>query len=365
MIEVTKRLTAAAMLICLASSATAEDNQTVNIYNWYDYFGETTLSDFEERTGIKFVYDTFDSNEMLETKMLSGGSGYDVVFPASNFLARQVPAGVYQKIEKSKLTNLGNIDPEFWDILDESDPGNEYAVPYTWGTTGIAYNYAEVEARMPNAPVDSFQMIFDPEIVAKFEDCGVFVLDSPVQVTSAALSYLGRDPNSEDPDDLAAAMEVLEPIRPYLRHFNNGQVINDLAGGELCLALTYNGDVGLAYVRAEEAGKTIDLAYSIPKEGAEIYFDVMAIPTDAPNPDAAHTFINYILEPEVIAGVTNFVFFANANAAADDLVNEEIKNDPGTYPPDEIRDRLFATIPHTAMYTRLLNRAWTDFKNAQ
>lgn len=362
----TKRaLLTSTLLIGLGLHSAARAEETVNIYNWYEYFGETTLSDFETRFGIKTVYDTFDSPEVLETKMLTGSSGYDVVYPGSSQLTRHIPAGAYRKLDKSKLTNLGNIDSDFMAILAETDPGNEYAVPYTWGTTGIAYDHAEVEARLPGAPVDSLQMIFDPEIVSKFQDCGVFVLDSPTSVVAAALTYLGKDANSEDAGDLDAAMAVLDRIRPYLRHFNNGVVINDLANSDLCLALTYNGDVGLAYARAEEAGKPIDIAYAIPKEGAEIYFDVMAIPADAPHPDAAHTFINYILEPQVAAGITNYTYFANANKAATELVNADIRDDPGTYPPAEIRDKLYPVRAHSQEYTRLLNRAWTRFKSGQ
>jgi len=356
-------LYAGAVLVCLGMQSAAQDGETVNIYNWFEYFGETTLSDFESRFDITPVYDSFDSSELLETKMLTGGSGYDVVYPSSRQLARHIPIGVYQKIDKSKLTNLDNVAPKFMSILGEADPGNEYAVPYTWGTTGIAYDLSEVEARLPDAPVDSLQMIFDPEIVSQFADCGVFVLDSPASVVAAALTYLGKNPNSEDADDLEAAMEVLAEIRPYVKHFKNGMVINDLASRELCLAMTYNGDVGLAYVRAEEAGKQIDVTYSIPKEGAEIYFDVMAIPADSPNPDAAHTFINYILEPEVAAGITNYTYFANANAAATDLISEDIRNDPGTYPSSEVEENLYPIKPHSQEFTRMLNRAWARFKS--
>ncbi len=363
----TRKIIAAASLlaIALAAPATAEDGQSVNVYNWYDYFGETTLQDFEAETGIRVVYDTFDSNEVLETKMLLGNSGYDVVFPASSFLSRQIPTGAYRKLDKSALENWGNLDPAFLEILAKADPGNAYAVPYTWGTTGIGYNATAVAERMPDAPLDSWEMIFDPEIVSRFADCGVFVLDSPVQVVSAALNYLGKDPNSEDRDDLAAAMAMLAEIRPYLRHFNNGQAINDLANGALCLAVIYNGDVSIAAMRAEEAGKPVDLAYTIPKEGAEVYFDVMAIPADAPHPENAHLFMDYILRPDVIAGVTNFVFFANANAASQEHIDEAVLSDPGIFPPPEVQAKLFPTVPHSAKFTRALTRAWTKFKSGR
>lgn len=360
-----KAISVGTMLAASTAVAAAAQDKTVNIYNWADYFGETTLSDFEASAGIKPVYDTFDSNDVLETKLLAGGSGYDVVFPGSNRLANQIAAGAYQKIDKSKLTNLGNIDPQFMSILAVVDPGNDYAVPYTWGTTGIFVDNAEVAKRMPDAPIDSWEMIFNPEIVAKFADCGVFVLDSAREIVPAALTYLGKDPHSEAPEDIEAAMALLAPIRPYLTHFNNGKVIDDIAQGEMCLGVVYNGDVGIALLRADGAGKTLDVTYSIPKEGTDVYLDVMAIPVDAPHPEEALAFIDYILQPEVIAGVTNYVYYANANAAATELVIDDIRSDPGTYPSQEMRDKLYPIKAYSPQFLRDLNRGWTTFKSGQ
>lgn len=357
-----KPLCTVALMIGMGLHASVQA-QSVNLFNWYEYFGETTLKDFSEKYGIDTKYNTFDSPEVLETKMLTGNSGYDVAYPSSGQLARHIPTGAYQKLDKSKLTNLANIDAKYMQVLAMSDPGNEYAVPYTWGTTGIGYDAAKVEARMPDAPVDSLKMVFDPQIVSKFADCGVFILNSPTSIIPAALTYLGKDPHSEDPKDLKAAMTVLDNIRPYIKHFKNAQVINELAGEELCLALTFSGDVGLAIARAEEIGSSSSIAYSIPKEGAEIYFDVMVIPANAPNVEQAYTFINYILEPEVAAGVTNYTFFANANGKATQFVAEDIRNDPGIYPPAEVEAKLYSTKPYSAKFTRKLNREWTRFKS--
>jgi putrescine transport system substrate-binding protein len=354
-------LLAVSALTGIATGASAQD-QVVNIYNWADYFAEATLEAFEAETGIKVIYDTFDSNNVLETKLLAGGSGYDVVFPASNRIGNQIAAGAYQKLDKSKLTNLQNIDPQFMGVAGVNDPGNDHAVPYTWGTVGIFVDNQAVAARMPDAPIDSWEMIFNPDIVSKFADCGVFVLDSAREIVPAALTYLGKDPNSADPDDIEAAVKLLEPIRPFLTHFSNSRVINDIATGEMCLGVVYNGDVGLAYVRADEASKALDVTYSIPKEGTVVYLDTMMIPVDAPHPDAAHTFINYILRPDVIADITNYIYYANANEAANELINEGIRNDPGTYPSDTTRDKLFAIPNYAPKDLRGLNRAWTAFK---
>jgi len=351
----------AATLVLVAHSALA-DEAVVNVYNWYDYIGTTTVADFEAETGIAVRYDTFDSNEILEAKLMTGGSGYDVTVPASNFLARQVAAGVFLPLDRSLLPHYGNLDPELLARLGDSDPGNLYAVPYTWGTTGIAYNVGNVAARLGAQAADTFALIFDPETAAKLADCGIAIVDSPAEVTAAALAYLGRDPNSETDEDLAAAMDVLDAIRPYVRHFKSGQIINDLASGEICVALAYSGDAAIAAVRAEEAGGDVEVAFAIPREGAQVFFDVLAIPVDAPHPEAAHAFVDYMLRPEVIAGVTNTVFFANANAAAGDFVDPAVLADASIYPPQAVRERLFAVKPHDIRYDRKLTRAWTSFR---
>jgi len=352
-------------ILGLTTPALAEEEKVLNVYNWSDYIGETTIADFEAATGIKVNYDTFDSNELLETKLLVGGSGYDVVVPVSNFLARQVQIGVFQKLNRDALSGLDKLDPALMSMLARLDPDNAYSVPYTWGTTGIGVNYGMVTERMAGAPIDSWNLIFDPDLLARFADCGVAMIDSPTQVVATVLNYLGKDPNSEDLDDLAAAMEVLQAIRPHIRHLKTSQVINDLANNDICVLLGWSGDVSQAFLRAEEAGTGAELAYSIPVEGAEVFFDLLAIPTDAPHPENAHRFLDFMLKPEVIAEVTNYTFYANANMAASGFVIEDVLADPGIYPPEEVRAKLFSLQPRSAKYTRALNRAWTKFRTGE
>jgi len=349
-------------ILGLATPALAEEEKVLNVYNWSDYIGETTIADFEAATGIKVNYDTFDSNELLETKLLVGGSGYDVVVPASNFLARQVQIGVFQEVNRDALSGLDNLDPNLMEMLAQLDPANAHSVPYTWGTTGIGVNYGMVTERMPDAPIDSWSLMFDPDLLARFADCGVAMVDSPTQVVAAALNYLGKDPNSENLDDLAAAMDVLQAIRPHVRHLKTSQVISDLANNEICVLLGWSGDVGQAFLRADEAGTGAELAFSIPVEGAEVFFDLLAIPADAPHPENAHKFLDFMLKPEVIAEITNYTFYANANLAASEFVIEDVLADPGIYPPEDVRAKLFSLQPRSAKYTRSLNRAWTKFK---
>ncbi|MCB2136554.1 MAG: extracellular solute-binding protein [Rhodobacteraceae bacterium] len=356
--------TIAASLFAIASAGVSAQEK-LYIYNWADYFGETTITDFEAEFGVDVVYDTFSSNDVLETKLLAGGSGYDVVFPSSERVGKQIEAGAYQPLDKSKLTNLGNVDRQFLGVAASVDPGNNYTVPYTWGTLGIYVDNAEVASRMPDAPIDSWEMIFNPEIVAHFADCGFFVQNSSIELIPAALTYLGREPGSVAEEDLDAAMDLLDGIRPYLLHSDNSRVISDIATGETCLGVVYNGDVGIAYVRADEGGRELDITYSVPKEGTDMFMDVMAIPADAPNPDAAHKFINYILRPKVAAGITNYVYYANANAAATDLVIEDIRMDPGTYPPADLRTKLYGIPNYPVEFARVLNRKWTRLMSRQ
>ena len=355
---------AAAMLLA-AGPATAEEEKVLNIYNWSDYIAEDTISNFEARTGIKVNYDVFDSNEVLEAKLLAGNTGYDIVVPSASFMERQIKAGVFQKLDKSALTNWGNLDPEIMGRVALHDPGNDYSLPLMWGTTGIGYNEAKVAAVLPDAPVDSYAMLFDPKIVSQLASCGVTLLDSPTEVFSAALVYLGKDPNSEDLDDLKAAEAVLAEIRPYIRYIHSSQQINDLANGEICVAMGWSGDIMIAADRADEAGNGIEIAYTIPKEGTIIWFDMLAIPSDAPHPQNAHLFINYILEPEVIAAITDYVYYANPNAASNEFIDEEITGDPGIYPTDEVKAKLFPDLAHSARFTRTQTRAWTRFKTGQ
>jgi len=337
----------------------------VNVYNWSDYIDQTALDDFTKETGIKVNYEVMDSNELLETKLVAGRTGYDVVVPSASFLARQIKAGIYQKLDKSKLDNLKNLDPEISKKLEVFDPGNEHAVNYMWGTTGIGYNVAKVKKAMPNAPTDSWKMVFDPAIVKNFKSCGVAVLDSPSEMTDMVLAYLGKDPNSQSADDLKAVEETLMKVRPFIKYIHSSQYIADLASGEICIAVGYNGDILQARERAKENNTGVEVKYSVPKEGTIIWFDSMAIPADAPHPENAHLFIDYMMRPEVIAKVSDAVQYANGNQAATALVNKEVTGDAGVYPPPEVKAKLFPNLADTDEFTRLQTRTWTRFSTGQ
>jgi putrescine transport system substrate-binding protein len=345
----------------LTVSAAAQED-VVRVFNWSDYIDEDILRDFEEETGIRVVYDVFDSNEVLETRLLAGGSGYDVVVPTGTFMARQIQAGVFQPLDKEKLPNLENMWPAIMERIATYDPGNEYAVNYMWGTTGIGYNVAMIEERMPDAPVDSWALIFDPEVVANFADCGVHLLDAADDLLPAALNYLGMDPDSKDPEDLERAAEVINAVRPHVEKFHSSEYINALANGDICLAVGWSGDVLQARDRAEEAGAGIEVEYVIPREGALMWFDNMAIPADAPNPEGAHAFINYIMEPEVIARASNYVYYANGNLASKEHLAEDVIEDPAIYPDDETMDRLYTVSPYDPQTQRVVTRLWTRVK---
>jgi len=354
----------AALLASAVGPVLAAD-KVVHVYNWSDYIAPDTLENFEAATGIKVVYDVYDSNEIMEAKMLAGGSGYDVVFPtAQPFAEREIKAGLYRKLDKSKLSNYGNLDPAILKPLQTPDPGNEYAAPYMWGTTGIGYNVDKVKARLGDEiPTDTWAMIFDPAVAAKLADCGISVMDDEMEAMSAALMYLGKDPNTQDPKDFEAAAELFKKVRPYIKYFHSSQYINDLANGDLCVAHGYSGDVLQARDRADEAENNVHVAYTVPREGAILWIDVMVIPADAPNPDHAHAFINYLLQPEVIAAISNEVAYANANKAATALVDESVRNDPGVYPSDETKQRLVTmrTLPDKVQRAKV--RAWTRVKS--
>lgn len=348
-----------------AGAGDADGEKLVNVYNWSDYIDPSVLKDFEAQTGVKVNYDVFDSNEVLETKLLAGNTGYDVVVPTANFLERQIQAGVFQKLDKSRLPNLKNADPAIIKRIALYDPGNEHGVNYLWGTSGIGYNVAKVRERMPNAPLDSWRTLYDPAVISKFKDCGVSVLDAPSEVVSTVLVFLGKDANSLSPDDLAQAEKVLLAIRPYLRYVDSARYIEDLANGETCLALGWVGDVLQARDRARDAGKGIDIKYSLPREGAIMFFDMLAIPADAPHPGNALMFINYMLRPDVAAKNSSFVNYANGNAASWPLLPDKLKNDPNLYPPPAVRAKLVPNLAQPADYTRLLTRTWTRFKTGQ
>lgn len=349
-----------------ADTAAPEGSERVlNVYNWSDYIDPTVIPDFEKETGIKVNYDVFDSNEVVETKLLAGRTGYDIVVPSASFLERQIKAGVFQKLDKSKIPNLQNLDPELTQRVALHDPGNEYAVNYHWGTSGVGYNVAKIQAAMPDAPVDSFRMFYDPAVVSKFEDCGVTMLDTASEVVGTVLIYLGRDANSEKPEDLAAAEAVLMKIRPYIRYVHSSKYIDDLANGEICLALGWSGDILQARDRADEAGKGIEIRYQIPREGAVVFFDMLAIPVDAPHAENAHLFIDYLLRPDVAARNSNFANYANSNAASWPMVSDEVKNDVSIYPSPDVKAKLVPDLAESADFTRELTRMWTRFKTGK
>jgi len=352
-----------------ASSAPAaldtDAEKVLNVYNWSDYIDPTVIEDFQKETGITVKYDVFDSNEVLETKLLAGSTGYDIVVPSASFLERQIKAGVFQKLDRSRLPNLTNLDTEITARVALHDPGNEHSVNYLWGTSGVGYNEAKINAAMPNAPVDSFAMFYDPKVVSKFKDCGVAILDAPSEVVGTVLIYLGKDANSENPDDLAAAEKVLTSVRPFIKYISSSKYIEDLANGEICLALGWSGDVLQARDRAEEAGNNVMVKYLIPREGAVLFFDMLAIPADAKHVKNAHLFIDYLLRPDVAAKNSNFVNFANSNSASFDLIDEGVRNDPGLYPSPEVKAKLVPDLAESAQFTRLLTRSWTRFKTGR
>ena len=345
--------------------APAAEEAVVNVYNWSDYIDTTVLEDFTKETGIKVNYDVFDSNELLQTKLLSGKSGYDVVVPSGSFLEKQIQAGVFQKLDKSKLVNLANIDPAIQTATAKHDAGNEHAVAYFWGTSGVGYNIDKVNAAMPNAPVNSFAMFYDPKVIANFKKCGVTMLDAPDEVVATVLLYLGREPMSEKAEDLAAAEKVLLSIRPFVREIKSSGYLDDLANGEICLSLGWSGDVGQGKSRAEEAGKGVKLQYNIPKEGAIQFFDMLAVPADAPHVGNAHKFINYLLSKDVAIKNTNFVRYASPNAAARDGIDPAITGDANIYPTPEVAAKLSPNLARSQEYTRELTRVWTRFKTGK
>jgi putrescine transport system substrate-binding protein len=348
-----------------ADAAGAGGSKVLNLYIWSDYLAADTLSNFEKETGIKVNVAYYDTNETLETKLLAGSSGYDIVLPTASYFERQIKAGVYLKLDKSKLPNLGNMDPQLMARVALHDPGNDHGIIYTWGTNGIGYNEAMVKALMPDAPLDSWRLVFDPAVASKLAKCGISVLDSPAEMMRAVLSYLGKDPNSQSPEDRAAAEETLLKIRPYIRNINSSEYIEALANGDLCISVGYNGDVLQARDRAREANKGIAIKYVVPKEGSIIWFDMLAIPKDAPHPDSAYAYLNYIMTPKVIADITNFKRYADANAAAQPLVDASVRDDPAIYPPPALREKLAVQLADSADQTRAITRIWQRFKTGQ
>ena len=356
----------AAAFLATAPPAMAQPKRVVNFYNWSDYIDPTVLEDFTKETGIKVRYDTFDSNDTLEAKLLAGKSGYDVVVPTAYFLARQIAAGIFLKLDKSKLPNLVNAWPEIADRLAGYDPGNQYAVNYMWGTTGIGYNVKDARAILGvDATIDSWNDVFDPADIAKFKDCGIHLLDSSDDIMPAALHYLHLDPNSSDPGDLQKAADLLGKIRPFVRKFHSSEYLNGLATGEICFVVGFSGDIKQAQKRAAEAKGGVAVGYAIPKEGAQLWFDNLAIPADAPDVAEAHALINYLLKPEVAAKNTNFVSYANGNLASQKFIDQSILDDPTVYPDAATLATLYTITAHDQKTQRLINRLWTRIKTGR
>jgi putrescine transport system substrate-binding protein len=353
----------AALLLSLQASA---QERVVNFYNWSNYMAPDVLAAFTRETGIKVVYDTFDANETLETRLLAGKSGYDLVVPTAYFLQRQITAHVFQKLDKAKLPNLANAWPMVVQRLATYDPGNLYAVNYMWGTTGIGYNVRTVQKILgPDAKVDSWDIVFKPENLAKFKDCGVHMLDSADDIFPAALSYLGVDPNSTKQADLEKAADLVSKVRPYVRKFHSSEYLSALATGEICLVIGWSGDVMQARSRAAEAKSGVEIGYAIPKEGAQMFFDNLAIPADAQHVAEAYELIDYLYRPEVAAKNTDFLSYANGNLASQKLVDPKILKDKNIYPDEATLAKLFVITARDPATQRIINRFWTKVKTGR
>jgi putrescine transport system substrate-binding protein len=358
------KLLAAAAFVALPFAASAQD-QVVNVYNWSDYVGEGVLDDFTKETGIKAVYDVYDSMEMMETKLLAGGSGYDIIVPTDRNLARLIQAGVVQKLDKAKIPNLQYQWDAIAKRLETYDPGLEHSTNYMWGTTGIGYNVDKINERMPDAPVSSWAMLFDPAIVSRFADCGVQVLDSADDMLPAALNYLGLPPDSKNSEDLQKAGDLLKSVTPHIQKFHSSEYINGLANGDICLAVGYSGDILQARDRAAEAANNVTVEYAIPKEGALMWLDSFAIPADAPHSENALAFINFMLKPDIAARNSNYVYYANGNEGSQDQLNDDVIGDPAIYPDEATVSKLFTTTPNDPRTQREVTRIWTEVKTGQ
>lgn len=358
---------AVSLLSACGGGAKQEDSKVLNVYNYSDYIAEDTIPNFEKATGIKVTYDVFDSDEMVETKLLAGDSGYDVVVPTLNFFGRQIQAGVFLPLDKSKIPNLANLDPEMMKRIAQQDPDNKYGVPYMIGTTGIGYNVDMLKERFGGSTeiANSWDLIFKPENIAKMKDCGITLLDTPADMIPIALHYLGEDPHSHDPATIEKAAALLKSIRPYVQNFHSSNYVGSLANGGTCLVVGWSGDIIQARDRAEEADNGVTVAYSIPKEGAPQWFDMLAIPKDAQHPEAAYAFINYLLDPKVAAANTNFIHYANPVSAATPLVDEGIRTDPTIYPPADVSAKMFTYSINPPEVDKLYTRLWTEVKTGR
>lgn len=357
-------LMATALATVCATPSFSED--VLHVYNWSDYIAEDTIALFEESTGIKVTYDVYDSNEVLEAKLLAGNSGYDVVVPTAEFMQRQIAAGVYAPLDKSMLPNLAHMDTQLMAAAANYDADNAHATIHMWGTTGMGYNVSMIEERLgADAPTDSWSLLFDPANAAKLQDCGIALLDAPTEVLPSAMNYLGLDPQSLDPEDFKKGAELVMQIRPYVRYFHSSQYITDLANGDICLVLGWSGDVFQARDRADEAENGVTVGYSIPKEGALQWIDMLAIPVDAPHKEAAHKFINFMMDPQISANNTNYVWYANGNAASIPLIDTDITGDPGIFPTDAAKAKLWTAVVYAKKTDRTITRLWTTIKTGQ
>jgi len=347
------------------AAASGAEEPVLNIYNWADYIGYNTIAEFERATHIKVVSQFYDSNETLEAAMLTGHSGFDIVSTTTAFYGHQIKAGAYMPLDRSKLTHWNNLDPAVLALQSAADPGNRYAMPYLHAMNGFVYNVDMVKARMPDAPTDSLAMIFDPKVMARLADCGVTFLDSPEDVIELALAYLHLDPNSQKIEDLHAAETLVMAVRPYIRNFDSTDYFHQLASKEICVAIAWSSDYYVSQATAREDGTGAHLAFVLPKEGSNITYNALLIPASAPHPEAAHTFLNFILEPKVIAEITNDIHYGNDNLAARPFVNPDILNDPAVYPSPEVRAQLYMPTELSSDYYRQRTRVWTHIKTGQ
>ena len=349
-----------------AAPAQPAGERVVNMYNWSDYIAEDTMDNFRKESGIRVVYDVFDSNETLEAKLVTGGSGYDIVVPSLSFLGRQIQAGVFQELDRSKLKNYGNLDPVLMERIAQTDPGNKHAIPYLWGTTGIGYNVAKIkEVLGADFTVESWSMVFEPETMAKLASCGVTFLDTPSEMIPTVLTYLGENPNSFDEAVIEKGAAKFEGIRQHVRYYHSSQYINDLANGDICVAVGWSGDIFQARDRAAEAANGVEIGYVIPKEGAVMWFDMMALPKDAKNVEEAYALMDYLLRPEVMAPIQDYVSYASGNAAALPLISAELRDNKAVYPPDDVKAKLFTLAVLPPEVDRLYTRVWTRLKTGR
>ena len=357
----TKTYTILAAGVLAAQAGWAEE---VRVYNWSDYIDEDLLAKFEEETGYELIYDVFDSNEVLETRLLAGGSGYDVVVPTGTFLQRQISAGAFQPLDKSQLSNIGNL----WDVVsartETYDPGGEYSINYMWGTTGLGVNVGKVtELLGEDAPINSLDLVFDPANMEKLAECGVHFLDAPSEMIPAALQYIGENPDAKDEETLAKAEPILAAVRPYVQKYHSSEYISGLANGDICVAFGWSGDILQSRDRAAEADNGNEIVYNAPVEGGLMWFDQMAIPVDAPNPAGAHAFLNFILDAQNMADASNYVYYANGNLASQALLVEDVIGDPAIYPDAATLETLYTTTPYDARAQRFVTRMWTRIKS--